>query len=372
MNKKHKEKSTLAILLPVCCLFAILTLTPASSYANSAPVISDVSASQRSDASKLIDIYYNLTDADGDTCTVWAAISDNNGVSWNVPANDLTGHIGQAITPGSGKHIVWDAGADCPGKTGSFKTRIWADDGNGDEAMVFVPGGWFGYQEADEDNYVLVESFMMAKYETTVAQYCKFLNATSSTNDPNASGSNYYGSPQEIIQKGEAGSYYYEVQQNRGNYPVRYVSLDDAEAYCSWLSSNDANSNSTYRLPTEQEWEKAAGWDPARQKLWNYAFQQDNISPDWCNYNNYYGDLLEVGSFNGSGNKKDAYSCYRCYDMTGNVMEWTSSGPGENRVARGGYWYSLAQHCNVTYRYCYYPTYYRYLNLGFRVVQEIK
>ena len=49
-------------------LFLVLLLVsmPRLLFANSAHVVSNVTASQRTDDSKLVDIYYNLVDADGD------------------------------------------------------------------------------------------------------------------------------------------------------------------------------------------------------------------------------------------------------------------------------------------------------------------
>jgi hypothetical protein len=58
---------------------------PPAAWGNSAPVVSNVTASQRTDASKLVDIYYSLADADGDTCTVTAQASNDGGATWAVP-----------------------------------------------------------------------------------------------------------------------------------------------------------------------------------------------------------------------------------------------------------------------------------------------
>lgn len=158
-------------------MLALLLLTN-SAGANSTPVISNVTASQRGDASKLVDIHYDLADADGDACTVWVTVSDNGGTSWQVPARTFTGDIGMSITPGNSKAVVWDAGLDMPGKVGNFRIRVWADDGNGPAAVVLVPAGWFPFQNTtDPNSWNFVDTFLIDKYETTNQFYCQFLNA---------------------------------------------------------------------------------------------------------------------------------------------------------------------------------------------------
>ncbi|MBI9019061.1 MAG: SUMF1/EgtB/PvdO family nonheme iron enzyme [Phycisphaerae bacterium] len=340
-------------------LLMVLTMS-FSLWANTAPKVRNVRVSQKTDDSKLVDIYYDLIDEDGDACTVWVAVSDDGGVSWTVPVDNFSG-IGPGKTPDSDKHILWDAGKDMPGKRGSFKLRVWADDGKGSESMVVVPAGSFAYQ-GDYANRVNLEAFMISKYETTNQQYCEFLNAA----DPD--GSNW-SSGQEIVRKGDAGNYYYEVKAGRESYPVRYVSKLDADAYAIWKSSV---TGLNYRLPTEQEWEKAAGWNPDSQYLFTYAYQSNTITSIYCNYNNAYGGPLPVGSFNGTGGKNDAKSYYGCYDMSGNVWEWTSSSYNSTYlVIRGGNWSSVATGVAVTYRDSYGAPTGRSNSFGFRLVLDL-
>ena len=228
------------------------------------------------------------------------------------------------------------------------------------EGMVFVPGGEFPYQNSTP---IFVDTFFIAKYETTNTEYCQFLN----DDDPCGL---YYDPGMEIdINDTDPCNCSYTVQDGNENYPIRYANLYDAEAFASWRSNLEG---ATYRLPTEQEWEKAAGWDPVLEKLWTYGFQRDTIDCTWCNYNNCYGGPLAVGSFNGTGGKEDAYSYYGCYDMSGNVWDWTSSiYSGNIRVLRGGGWPYDAALCSVTYRTGHGPSL-RDILIGFRLVRELE
>ena len=332
----------------------LLVLSPVLCLANSAPVVSGVTATQRADDSKLVDIYYNLADADGDNCTVWAVVSDNNGLTWTAPAITLSGAAGYNISPGNGKHIIWDAGRDIPGKVGDFKARVFADDGHGPTDMVLVAAGNFLYQNSTP---TFLPSFFIDKYEVTNARYCEFLNNADPTGQ-------YYSTSMEIAKSGS----YYTVNPGKENYPIRYANWYDANAFAAWCSQTYGGN---YRLPTEQEWEKAAGWDPVLQKLFTYGFHQDVIDCNWCNYNNCYGGPLSVGSFNGTGGKNVAKSYYGCYDMSGNVWEWTSSiYSGESRVIRGGFWSYSATSCTTSGRNGTAPSG-RSCGIGFRLVLDL-
>ena len=296
-------------------LIVVTSIYCGSAFANSAPVVGNVTASQRGDDSKLVDIYYSLADADGDTCTVWAFVSDNNGVSWRVPANTLSGHVGSGVTSGS-KHIIWDATVDIPGRVGPFKVRVYADDGNGTAPKVLVPGGKYAADnEPNPDNWTYVESFFIDKYEVTNQFYCQFLNAGG--ND------DHWDSRQEIERTGETGNYIYSVQAGKENYPVRYVNHYDAEDFCTWRSVLEGM---TYQLPTIYQWQKAAAWDPAEKYFYIFGFHKDTASCNWCNYTGCPpGTTTEVGYYNGSNGTENAKSYYGCYDMSGNVEEWISS-----------------------------------------------
>ncbi|MFA6228504.1 MAG: hypothetical protein WC668_04985 [Patescibacteria group bacterium] len=76
---------------------------------NKAPVVSDVTASQNAGA-RTVAITYNLTDANSSLIQI--DISGDGGSTWTVATSSLTGAVGSGVTPGVGKSVAWNAGAD--------------------------------------------------------------------------------------------------------------------------------------------------------------------------------------------------------------------------------------------------------------------
>ncbi len=160
-------------------------------------------------------------------------------------------------------------------------------------AMLPIPAGDFvmgdDNHEADERpaHKVTLPAYYIDKYEVTNAQYKKFCAAT---------GRAYPLSP--LWDK--------DYINNSPDSPVTSVSWDDAFAYASWAGK---------RLPTEEEWEKAASWDSTSQKKrqWPWGNEPNksaaNIESDrTAPVDKYPGDV----------------SPYGIYGMGGNVAEWVN------------------------------------------------
>jgi hypothetical protein len=122
------------IFLSIFTITIGLALTAYTTYGAN-PEVTNVQASQRTDGSMLVDISYDVSDEDGDSVTISVNVSDDDGFTYTVNATSLTGDLGSEITSGIGKSIVWDAGTDVPGVSGTeYRVKVIADDGKGDES----------------------------------------------------------------------------------------------------------------------------------------------------------------------------------------------------------------------------------------------
>jgi formylglycine-generating enzyme required for sulfatase activity len=179
-------------------------------------------------------------------------------------------------------------------------------------------GGIEGYlfEKEKPKRKVFVKSFFIDKYEVTNAQYKKFIDATG---HPVPSGWNN-------------GKY----PQGKANNPVLYVSWYDAKAYAKWAGK---------RLPTEEEWEKAARGADGRIFPWGNKYDPTLTSTAESILENIREGICNVTTGIPVGTAKGDVSPYGVHDMGGNVREWTDSWfmveKGE-RVVKGGSWVDLS------------------------------
>ncbi|HEX4775717.1 MAG TPA: ergothioneine biosynthesis protein EgtB [Acidimicrobiia bacterium] len=156
--------------------------------------------------------------------------------------------------------------------------------------------------------------------------------------------------------------------------PVQHVCWYEADAYARWAGK---------RLPTEQEWEKAASWDPARGRKRRYPWGDDAPTPARANLGQQRFRPAAVGSHTGGA------SAYGCEQMVGDVWEWTSSDfaphPGFTsfpyreysevffgdgyKVLRGGSWATHPSAVRTTFRNWDHPIR-RQIFAGFRCARD--
>ena len=326
-------------------------------FANTSPVVSNVTVSQRTDGSGIVDIYYTLSDENGDDCTISIEISDDGGSSWDVSATAFSGDIGANISPGN-RYITWDSNIDLPGEYKSgYRIKVTADDGEGTAGPSLMV--WVYINDPGVSGHENFTGYM-SKYETTNAQYCEYLNAAKASGDITVSGSYVKGasgpySGQTYYYLAGSGSNYngatnggsarinwtgssFTVDSGFENHPVTYVS---------WYGSTTFASYYGWRLPTEWEWQAVADYNGS------YIYgcgPTINNSIANC-YNSTHPDgTTVVGSFGTYG--------YGMCDMAGNVLEWTSTTStvsSSSRVLCGGCWDDHGGDCTVSDRYDYAP-----------------
>jgi formylglycine-generating enzyme required for sulfatase activity len=129
------------------------------------------------------------------------------------------------------------------------------------------------------------------------------------------------------------------------------VSWHDAAAFGEWAG---------LRLPTEEEWEKAARGTEGRDYPWGNSWQANHCNSREANM----GGTSRVGHFSPQGD-----SPFGCVDMSGNVWEWMDSWYDDKktwRVLCGGSWLNSQHNARAASRYSNHPDY-RYYDVGFWV-----
>jgi len=228
--------------------------------------------------------------------------------------------------------------------------------------MVYIPPGEFIMGSSAEDikhgadtnefpqRKVFVDGFYIDIYEVTNVQYKVFVDSM------------HVAPPSHWIN----GSY----PVGMDGYPVVGVSWYDAERYAAFVGK---------RLPTEEEWEKAARGTDGRKYPWGDSFDSRK-----CNNGR---TLAPVGSF------PECVSPYGVFDMAGNAAEWVDAwyapyprddshqwnpdhpefkpdyGDKKYRVYRGGSWNNFGKYLRCARRGKAKPTE-RWNNIGFRCAKD--
>jgi len=259
---------------------------------------------------------------------------------------------------------------------------------------VFVKGGVFrmgsatGSSNEKPIHEVWLSDFYMNKYETTVAEFRQFVQASGSKTTAEREGGGWVVVNGDWTQKADANwENPYFVQTD--TQPVVLVSWHDAVEYANWLSKKDGlhpayTINGTnvicdftatgWRLPTEAEWEYAARGGQ-NSKGYIYAGSNDANTVAWF-WDNSGGKTKPVGT--------KAANELGLHDLSGNVWEWcwdwfgaytggsqtdpAGASSGVYRVLRGGSWgldASITRSADRNIR----PPGRRHLNLGFRLVR---
>jgi len=96
---------------------------------NSAPIVENVVASQRTDGSKIVDIYYDVSDTEGDLVAISLLLSDDGGETFTFTPTQTSGDVGFNIQIGTNKHIIWEAGiSNYSFEDQLYQFKIIADD----------------------------------------------------------------------------------------------------------------------------------------------------------------------------------------------------------------------------------------------------
>jgi formylglycine-generating enzyme required for sulfatase activity len=257
----------------------------------------------------------------------------------------------------SGKRVVRvshrgydDFNASVIGKDGETKSVIYSAQARADEtpsaaaeidysgAMVLIKAGEFvmgddGHEANEKPAHkVILNDYYMDKFEVTNAQYKKFCDETRRPypTNPHWDGGYFENNPDE---------------------PVVGVNWNDAAAYARWAGK---------RLPTEEEWEKAASWDAGAQQKRQWPWG-NSPEPGRINLGADHPDTV--------GRQPGGASAYGVQDMAGSVAEWVdafyqpypgnpSADPNygaKNRVVRGGHFRLEINDVRTTARFYHGP-----------------
>ena len=246
---------------------------------------------------------------------------------------------------------------------------------------IEIPGG-HGTLKTNQDDVTLAiptESYWIAKYPVTNAQFKVFIDAGGYSSDKwwtkegwqkCQEGWHYDSGWKASGTPWAEPRYWGDSKWNGTEQPVVGVSWFEAVAFCLWLS--DATGEKIM-LPTEAQWQYAAQGNDGRTYPWGNTWNRD-----LCNNNvdkKGIGKTSSVRQYEGKGD-----SPFKVVDMVGNVWEWCLTDYENNtnkfnsnatqRVLRGGSWLNFdAEDFRCEFRFRNLP-YDGYFSVGFRCARS--
>ena len=234
----------------------------------------------------------------------------------------------------------------------------------------------------------ITKPFYMEATEVTVGQFRQFVKETGyKTDAEKGDGGMIFGKMEGRWVPKKQMKWDSAPWKIADDQPVVFVSWNDAQAFCRWLSRKEKR---TYRLPTEAEWEMCCRggsvwvrypWGdrlPGARDL-NFGDGNPKLPESLTTVDDGYEYVSPVGSYPPNG--------FGLYDMDGNVMEWVADyysrnyfnespvedppgpGTGSSRVNKGGNWFASPADCRCAFRGFSGPEM-SFWNLGFRVVMD--
>jgi len=240
-------------------------------------------------------------------------------------------------------------------------------------------------------------AYQISRYEVTNTQYAEFLNSVAAEDprdlwNPNMELSQFGG----IARSEGADGFSYDVKPGFANKPVNYVSFYDALRFANWLhngqpagaqnasttengaytltaggilnNSITRNPDAIVFLTSEDEWYKAAYYDPDTAGYFDYPAGMDD--PVTCALPGPGANMgncdVEVGTLTDAGSYLDSESPFGSFDQGGNVWEWNETILGSNRGLRGGSWFFGPADLSSAVRFLDSPAF-GSGNVGFRV-----
>ncbi len=241
------------------------------------------------------------------------------------------------------------------------------------------------YSDERPQHELTLPTFYIARYAVTNAQFAPFVEAgydqrrwwseagwawrqgaePDLSQIPDEDTRDKYGKwlAERPVERRDEPYWWKDVKFNRPNQPVVGLTWYEALAYCAWLEEQLAAGDQPFyrfeagsdpvphsrwaallgeqgyrlRLPTEIEWEKAAGWDSRTGRKRRYAWGDDWDSTKTNVEETGLQRTTAVGSF-----PAGAAAC-GALDMTGNVWEWTLSSWGSFDWNKPGFSYPFAE-----------------------------